>query len=130
MGDLWWRGEAVGDKPIAPDKTADHDIGDGMYLADSKESAVEYTVQRTSDASARRLYSVNIDTASLRVLDLTTDPRWLKDMLMLEPHIKSANSNYGRAFQNFIKANNINLNEYDAVIGKDYLKGGKQICIL
>jgi len=127
---VWWRGEAVGDTPIPPDKTADHDIGDGMYLTDTKQSAVEYTMQRTSDPSARRLYSVGIDTSQMRVLDLTTDARWLKDINMVEPSIKAANVNYGRIFKGFLEANKINLNDYDAVIGLDYLKGGKQICIL
>jgi hypothetical protein len=127
---IWWRGEAVGDKPIAPNKTADHDIGDGMYLADTKESAVEYTIQRTDDPKSRRLYSVRLDLSQMRVLDLTQDPRWLKDIKMVEPSIRAANVNYGRVFQNFLKANKINLDDFDAVIGIDYLKGGKQICIL
>ena len=102
MGDVWWRGEAVGDKPIAPDKTADHDIGDGMYFADTKDSALEYTVQRTADPNARRLYSVRIDTSQMRVLDLTADPRWRKDLPMVEPAIRAANANYGRVFQGFL----------------------------
>ena len=130
MGDLWFRGEAVGVAPIPPDKTADHDIGDGMYLTDNKASAVEYADLRATDPAARRVYSVDIDRSALRVLDLTTDPRWQKDLPFVEPSIKAVNVNYGRVFANFVKANAIDLDHYDAVIGVDYLRGGRQICIL
>ena len=130
MGDKWYRGEAVGVAPIPADKTADHDIGDGMYLTDTKEVALKYADLRADDPAARRVYSVVIDPSSLRVLDLTTDARWQKDLKMVEPSIKLANVNYGRVFKNFVTANRINLDEYDAVIGLDYVRGGRQICIL
>src|SRR5262249_39665616 len=58
------------------------------------------------------------------------DARWQKDLRLVEPNIKAANSNYGRVFANFVKANNINLDNYDAVIGLDYMRGGRQMCIL
>jgi hypothetical protein len=130
MGDLWFRGEAVGVAPIPPDKTADHDIGDGMYLTDRRASAVEYADLRATDPAARRVYSVEIDRSALRVLDLTTDARWQKDLRIVEPSIRAANVNYGRVFANFVKANAINLAEYDAVIGIDYIRGGRQMCVL
>jgi hypothetical protein len=130
MGQTWFRGEAVGVVPIPADKTADHDIGDGMYLTDNKASAVQYADLRATDPAARRVFSVVIDQSSLRVLDLTADPRWQKDLRVVEPSIKAANVNYGRVFANFVKANAINLDQYDAVIGMDYVRGGRQMCIL
>ncbi len=130
MSETWYRGEAVGVAPAAPGSTADHDIGDGMYMTDSKEIANKYAALRTNDPAARRVFSVKIDRSSFRVLDLRTDPRWQKDLKMVEPSIMRANENYGRVFRNFININKIDLNNYDAVIGRDYVRGGTQICIL
>jgi hypothetical protein len=101
-----------------------------MYLTNSKEVAHEYAALRTNDPAARRVFSVKIDTSSLRVLDLRTDSRWLKNLRMIEPSIRMINENYGRAFKDFIQTNKINLNNYDVVIGLEYQRGGTQMCIL
>jgi hypothetical protein len=101
-----------------------------MYLTNTREGAVKYSELRTTDPAARRVYSVQIDLSKLRVLDLTKDPRWLKDLKVIEPHLKGANENYGRAFQNFLRVNKIDLNQYDVVIGADYQRGGTQMCVL
>jgi hypothetical protein len=137
MGDqTWYRGEAVG-VVQAPGKTNPHDFVDGMYLTDRPDVAIKYAEMRTADPDARRVWSVKIDTSNLRILDLTTDPRWQQfikapapGMPSNETFIKQANENYGRFFQNFLKKENIDLSKYDAVIGLEYLRDGRQMCVL
>jgi hypothetical protein len=133
--EIWYRGEAVG-VAQTPGKTNPHDFADGMYLTDQVEVATQYAELRSSDPNARRVWSVPIDTQGLKVLDLTTDPRWQK-FLRPDPRlpdgevlIKQANENYGRMFQSFVKKENIDLSQYDMVIGKEYVRGGRQLCVL
>lgn len=132
MSDLWFRGEAIGVTPATPGSTAPHDLGDGMYVTDNEESAKAYAQLRSSDASKHRVYSVRIARSSLRVLDLTTDPRWQKFVQPVEHILRSgtSNENYGRTFKNFAETHKIDLNQYDAVIGHDYVRGGKQMVVL
>ena len=133
--DIWYRGEAVG---VAQDvgKTNPHDFADGMYLTDSVEVATQYAELRSNDRDARRVWSAPIDTQGLKILDLTSDPRWQK-FLRPDPSlpdgemlIKQANENYGRMFQSFVKKENIDLSKYDLIIGKEYVRGGRQLCVL
>jgi hypothetical protein len=133
--EIWYRGEAVGVVQEAG-KTNPHDFADGMYLADTVEVATQYAEARSNDRDARRVWSVPIDTQGMKVLDLTADPRWQK-FLRPDPRlpdgevlIKQANENYGRMFQNFVKKESIDLSQYDIVIGKEYVRGGRQLCIL
>lgn len=137
MAEIWYRGEAVGVPAATPGSTAPHDLADGMYLTDRADIATRYGELRSPDPAARRVYSVAIERQSLRVLDLTTDPRWQKLMQRPAPHlpggedlIKQANENYGRYFKAFVQSEKIDLNQYDAVIGYEYVRGGKQLCIL
>ncbi len=137
MTDTWYRGEGVGVPRATGGSTAPHDLGDGMYLSDSQSAAKKYAELRAPEASKQRVYSVAIDSKGLRILDLTKDPRWDKFMKPAAPGlpsqvdlIKQANENYGRAFQNFARAEKIDLSKYDAVVGHDYVRGGKQMSIL
>ena len=43
--------------------------------------------------------------------------------------MKEIPENYGRSFKNFLEINKINIDDYDAIIGPEYLNGGKQLCI-
>lgn len=135
--EVWYRGEVIGVTPSTPGSTPPHDLGDGMYLTDSEESAKEYAELRLKekglkDPSKRRVFSVKINRSSLRILDLTTDLRWQEHIKPVEPILRTgtANENYGRTFKNFVRIYKIDLNQYDAVIGYDYVRGGLQICIL
>ena len=134
--EIWYRGEAVG-VAQTPGRTNPHDFVDGLYLTDRPTVAVKYAELRTTDPSARRVWSVPIDTGTLRVLDLTTDPRWKKFMGPVAPQlpsneelIKRVNENYGRLFKQFVQQEKIDLNKYDAIVGHEYVRGGRQICIL
>ena len=132
MTDIWYRGEAIDVAPATPGSTPPHDLGDGMYLTDSEASAHAYAELRTTNPANRRVFSVQVDRAGLRVLDLTTDARWQQHVQPVEPILKTgtANENYGRTFESFVRVNKIDLNQYDAIIGHDYVRGGKQMCIL
>src|SRR5262249_35767412 len=82
--------------------------------------------------------TATIDSGALgRVLDLRTDVRWKqffekpggRETLEI---IKSGRLNevYGNTFENFLQAYKINRNEYDAIIGEEYVRGGVQLCIV
>lgn len=144
MADNWFRGEGVN---VAPAKAGgvENDIGDGMYLTDKLEVAQQYAKERAPNVGDQRVYKVSIDPGEMNVLDLTKDPRWKKHMSFPMPPTDSSgqwstpdaqlrrfpsSGLYKQHFENFLKANNINLNDYDAVIGEEYRSGGKQLCIL
>lgn len=134
--ETWYRGEAVGVEQ-AQGRTNPHDFADGLYLTDKLDVAKKYAEERTQDASLRRVWSAPVDVKSMKVLDLTKDARWEKFMKPLVPGlpggeeaIKQANENYGRLFKQFITKEKIDLNQYDAVVGYEYVRGGRQLCIL
>jgi hypothetical protein len=136
MGDVWFRGESVN---VAPAKagTVSNDIGDGMYLTDKEHIAQQYAFERSTTVDQRRVYRVSIDTSGMRILDLTTDTRWKKHISTsiggqtIEGQLQAGTaSQYSKHFENFLRANKIDLNQYDAVIGSEYRNGGKQMCIL
>lgn len=132
--ETWYRGEAVG-VTQAPGKTNPHDFVDGMYLTDRVDVAIRYSETRSTDANARRVWSVQVDTSSLKILDLTKDARWQKllnppGLPSNEVFIKRTNENYGRLFKGFVAQEKINLDEYDGVIGLEYIRGGRQLCVL
>jgi len=123
--------------PATPGSTPAHDLGDGMYLADSQDVAQRYAAMRSPDPAGQRVYTVSVPTGGLKVLDLTTDPRWKQYMGPIAPGlpsneslIKRANENYGKFFESFCKTHKINLADYDAVVGPEYVRGGKQMVIL
>jgi hypothetical protein len=137
MGDTWYRGEGMG---VVPAKAGgvSNDIGDGMYLSDQLAVAEKYAAERALTVDGRRVYKVPIGGVNLRVLDLTTDPRWQKHVSTalpggtIESQLRSGTaSQYSTHFKNFLDANKIDLeSKYDAVIGFEYRLGGKQMCIL
>lgn len=140
MGDLWYRGEAVG-VPQAAAGTVSNDIGDGMYLTDQLQVAEQYARERTSNPADQRVYLSQGGQSGLKVLDLTKDPRWRKTMSMplpgqpgetLETMLKRQPSSqqYKNIFEGFLKSNKIDLKNFDAVIGDEYRSGGRQMCIL
>jgi hypothetical protein len=44
--------------------------------------------------------------------------------------IRQANENYGRFFQAFLRQSGIRIQDYDAVIGPEFVRGGNQLAIL
>jgi hypothetical protein len=145
MGDeTWFRGEGVGTAPNEQGKNL-HDFGDGLYLSDKEDVALQYARLRAPGDNSWQVLEATIDRQSLgKVLDLTTDPRWQRFMTQpMYPGTNSANLNksrlehvrmkyelYGQFFKEFQQAHNIDIKDFDAVVGPEYVRGGKQLCIL
>ncbi len=137
MAETWFRGEAAGG-PVSKPGGSIHDFGDGTYLTDRYDVAKLYATTRTTDANKQVVLTTNIDPSSLgRVLDLRTDPRWAQ--FFNGPGGKQAldiiktgrmNEMYGETFESFLKANKIDRNQYDIIIGPEYVRGGNQLCIV
>jgi hypothetical protein len=140
VGHTWYRGEAVS-KGLAKAGTVENDIGDGMYLTDNEKVAQQYAKERAPSVEDKRVYSVKVK--NLRILDLTTDVRWKKHVSFplnpavangdtIETSLKNfpASGRYKEVFNSFLKANKINLKDFDAVVGLEYRLGGKQMCVL
>jgi len=142
--EIWFRGEGVG---VAPNSAGKNllDYGDGLYLSDKEDVALQYAKLRAPGDSSWQVMQATIDRGSLgRVLDLTTDPRWQKFMTQpMYPGMNNANLNksrleyvrmknelYGQFFKEFQQAHNIDVKDFDAVVGPEYVRGGKQLCIL
>lgn len=137
MGEVWFRGEAIGG-PVSKPGGSIHDFGDGMYLTDRVDIAQVYASTRAAGQPDRQsVVAADINVAALRVLDLRTDTRWRsyfdgpggKQALDI---IKTGRMNefYGESFQDFLKANKIDRNQYDVIIGPEYVRGGNQLCVV
>jgi hypothetical protein len=142
--ETWFRGEGVG---VAPNPAGKNllDYGDGLYLSDKEDVALQYAKLRAPGDKSWQVLQATIDRQSLgRVLDLTTDPRWQKFMSRpMYPGTNNANLNrsrleyvrmknelYSQFFKEFQQAHNIDIKDFDAVVGPEYVRGGKQLCIL
>jgi hypothetical protein len=137
--EIWYRGEGVNIPPAkAGERT--HDFADGLYFADTLDGAKPFA-RRAPDPANQRLYQVKIDLSSIKVLNLSMDKRW--ENYMKEPlspaggqsrgaFLKQMPSaeHYNDFFTAFVKANKIDLNQYDAVVGPLLQHGGNQMCVL
>lgn len=144
MTNIWYRGEGAGVPPSKPGGDL-HDLGDGLYLTDTEDVAWQYARLRAPGYKEYRVWQANVSPQTLgRVLDLTTDSRWTN--FMREPMVPGSrnpqlmksrlnfltikNELYGQFFKEFLRSNKIDIKSYDAVIGPEYVRGGKQLCIL
>lgn len=135
--ELWFRGEAAGG-PVSSPGGSIHDFGDGMYLTDRFDVAKMYATTRTAQADKQVVVAVMLEiTGRPRVLDLRTDSRWKahfsqpggeKVLELLETG--RMNEIYGKTFDAFMKANNLDRSHFDIIIGPEYVRGGNQICIV
>jgi hypothetical protein len=133
--ETWYRGEAIGVPPAKPGAWL-HDLGEGLYLTDSAEVAERYALLRGKENNAApRVLSVSVERSELgRVLDLNKDARWQKLIkqrignMTFEDTLKIS-ENYARAFEGFLQHEGIERGQYDAVIGREYVRGGNQLCV-
>jgi hypothetical protein len=151
--ETWYRGEVAGAGPAQAGGHV-HELGDGMYLTADEEIAWRYPTLKRSDTPSGRsrvldaqkhhVYEVKVKRSSLgRVLDLTIDARWQK--MMRQPVGKSHRTaeqlaaqtpqNYFGFFQQFLKINRLDREDFDAIIAWNYLdtKNGqktKMMCIV
>jgi hypothetical protein len=156
MPETWYRGAGAGVPPSTPGGGDLHDLGEGLYLTDTEDVAWQYAKLRAPGYKEYQVWQVTIERQTLgHVLDLTMDPRWAK--FMSEPvfpgiriasvpgiqqeriaNVKQSRLSflrgqyelYGKFFEEFLRVKNINIESYEAVIGPEYLRGGKQLCIL
>ena len=93
----------------------------------------------TNEPERGRVYAMPLNMDELHVLDLTRDPNWSSYLPSLESFREVSPSNNSSAnkiqhmkalFREFLKKNSIDLNNYGAVIGPNFVYGGKQLCIL
>lgn len=141
MSDTWFRGESTNASPASLGGHI-HDFGDGVYFTNSKPVAELYAQTRVKESGGDpRVYHVETSRPDLgRVLDLTNDPRWqtflrtpqIPGRLETTPEtlIRQANENYGRFFQAFLGQHQLRLQDYDAVIGPEFVRGGRQLGIV
>jgi hypothetical protein len=137
----WYRGEAAGVPRASPGGSI-HDLGDGLYLTDSRAAAQGYGDLRAGKAGQGYVVGRGFDQRLLgKTLDLTADPRWAEFMSRPSP-VASMGSNwrvyasrgteqYWGTLQEFLHENKIDLADYDSVIGEDLIRnpGAKQLCI-
>ncbi len=141
MAETWYRGQSTTVEPSSPGGSI-HDFGDGVYLTNSKAVAELYAQTRVAHGGGQpEVLTITLGRNELgRVLDLNVDPRWQqflrtpqipnKPDTAPENLIRMANENYGRFFEQFTRQNNIRLQNYEAVIGPEFVRGGTQLCIL
>ena len=140
MAEIWFRGESTTVAPAQPGAYV-HDFGDGVYFTDSVTVAREYASLRVSEGGGQpRVLALNVERNQLgKILDLNADQRWNKYIktplipkgLSPEMIIKTAgNENYSKFFSAFLLEQGIQLSEYTAVIGPEFVRGGNQLCIL
>lgn len=135
--ETWYRGEAEGVAPAKPGSVI-HDFGDGLYLTDDPALAAKYANIRAGRTPATgQVVAATFERTLLgRVLDLSTDPRWATYMRETTPSgntheqlIRMANENYWRFFHEFLRRHGLVLENFDTIIGPEYVRNGTQICI-
>jgi len=140
--ELWFRGQSTAAPPVLGSQVGGHDLSDGVYYTNDAKVAEEYAnVRVRENGGTKQVVQVYVGPSDLgRALNLTKDPRWQKYLdtpqipgrMDLTPRamIKMANQNYPLLFEAFIKAEKIQISQYDAIIAEEFVRGGKQLCIL
>jgi hypothetical protein len=138
---LWYRGESTNAPPAKAGGHL-HDFGEAVYFTSQKAVAEKYADVRVHTSGGTvKVYEVAIQRAELgRVLDLTNDPRWRSFMntplipgrmdRTPEKLIRLANENYASFFQQFLQRHKIDIRQYDAVVGPEFVRGGNQLALL
>jgi hypothetical protein len=135
--ETWYRGEGTGVQPAEPGGVV-HDFGDGLYLTDDPAVAARYAATRAVSlkGSTPSVTAATFERSLLgKVLDLTTDVRWKQYLAegiagrTNEGLIKLANENYWPIFKGFLEKYNLHLEDFDTIIGQEFVRGGNQICI-
>lgn len=136
----WFRGQSSNHQPAKPGQYQ-MDYGDGLYLTSEKGVAEIYAAKRVAEKGGTPIITQAVIKPGEigRVLDLTTDLRWQK--FLDTPMVKGNNAtrpavlmriqqnNYA-LFKEFLRQNNINIAEYNAVKGPELTHGGVQLAIL
>lgn len=130
--ETWYRGESTKASPANAGGFL-HDLGDGVYFTNDLGVAQIYARKRVQESGGeQQIFRIEFEGGRLgKILDLRDKLIGWEDYAKpIESHIRASNENYRRSFANFLKFKGIDINQYDAVIGPEYLNGGIQLCIL
>jgi hypothetical protein len=137
--ELWYRGTAIG---VPPARGEIHDLGDGTYYTDKLDVAYGFAGMRSkSDEQVPYVMWGKVDpTTKGKVLDLTTgemkqawdrfgERRLTPDSPTFHEMRRMGGGSAGKMFNNFLAEQRLNLNDYDIVIGPNYIQGGRQMVV-
>jgi hypothetical protein len=121
-----------------------HDLGEGMYMTHDPDLAILYAQERRVDVQVTDpgapgiVLRVEAEQGELgRVLDFYNDPAlradWeafvsrqpLGDVVLQGGPAQIYNGH----FQNWLRARGRSLNDFDVIIGPEYIRGGPQVCV-
>lgn len=134
---ILYRGAAL--KRLFRDASYDleHDLGAGTYFSTEEQVATVYRDSRAASGDASVVLRLEIKNKSDlgTVLDLVEGP-WASEFEQLVAvrnaatgSTKLANEAYRQLVENLLASKGTSLSEFQAVIGKEYLNGGRQICV-
>jgi hypothetical protein len=111
-----------------------HDLGDGTYFTTSCKVAEEYAELRSSAKELGVVLRAEVGVNQLgRVLNLTEGPlreRWEHLVAPILKNIpKMSGEPYRNALEGLLEELKLRLDDFDTVIGPDYVRGGIQVNI-
>ncbi|HKQ53442.1 MAG TPA: hypothetical protein VJT74_13790, partial [Pyrinomonadaceae bacterium] len=126
-----WRGTTLrwkrGNPAMPPDL---HDLHLGCYFTNDPKVAVQYAEMRGTLDDPAIILTVDIAQGELgRVLDLVNGPhakRW-DELVGMAGTKGMANERYNELFMSFLGEIGQSVDDFDAIIGREYLRGGVQI---
>ena len=112
-----------GDPNMPPDL---HDLGMGCYFTDDPAVAAQYAGMRGTADDPAIVLQATVSKADLgRVLDLVDGPlaqRWNQVVKQASGGGKLANERYNKLFRGFLEENGLSLDDFDTVIGQEFLR--------
>lgn len=121
-----------------------HDLGDGVYMTYDADLAVLYAqerrvlVQATDPGAPGIVLRVEAETGELgRVLDFYYDRALRSDWETFVARQPGGDivlrggpaEMYNGHFQNWLRSRGTSLDNFDVIIGPEYIRGGSQVCI-
>ena len=128
-----WRGTTVRWKRGDPGVPADiHDLGLGCYFTTDSKVAAQYAQRRGSVDDPAIILTVDVAQGELgRVLDLVNGPhakRW-DELVQMVGAKGMKNETYNKLFKGFLQEIGQTVDDYDTIIGREYVNGGIQLNI-
>lgn len=128
-----WRGTTVRWKRGDPGVPADvHDLGLGCYFTTDSKVAAQYAQRRGTVDDPAIILTVDVAQGELgRVLDLVNGPhakRW-DELVQMVGAKGMKNETYNKLFKGFLQEIGQTVDDYDTIIGREYVNGGIQLNI-
>jgi hypothetical protein len=113
---------------------ATHDLGRGTYFSPQRANAAGFAPRHASATDPGILLRLKVRTGDLgETLDLVDGPlaaawnSFVAPILKYQPRL--VNEQYNRSLSAFLASLGKTMDDYDAIIARDYLNGGTQVCI-